>query len=101
MLNIRIQQNVRIDLETVEKLIDIKARTGKSITEMYNEALGVYVDFKEKSSGDNPETVSEKSSGDAPEIVPVEETKKEETKKEGTRTLSERISFALGDDMDE
>jgi hypothetical protein len=97
MLNIRIQQNYRIDMETVEKLMDIKAKTGTSVNEMVNEALKVYTDFKEETSGDNPETVSEKSSGDAPEIVPLEETKKEETKKEGTSTLSERISFALGD----
>ncbi len=96
MLKLRIHQSYRIDYETVEKLMDIKARTGTSINEMVNEALGVYVDFKEKTSGDKPETVSEKSSGDAPEIVPIEETKKE-----GTKTLSERISFALGDDMED
>jgi hypothetical protein len=95
MLNIRIQQNYRIDMETVEKLMDIKAKTGTSVNEMVNEALKVYTDFKEKSSGDNPETVSEKSSGDAPEIVPLEETKKE-----GTKSFDERVAFALGDDIE-
>jgi hypothetical protein len=111
MLNMRIQQNYRIDMETVEKLMDIKAKTGTSVNEMVNEALKVYTDFKEKSSGDNPETVSDKSSGDDPEKAPrcctVEDDncdvcgKEPEAKKEGTSTFAERAAFALGDDMDE
>jgi hypothetical protein len=113
MLNIRIQQNVRIDFETVEKLIDIKARTGKSITEMYNEALRVYVDFEKKedphsvvgmpgegfvppTSGDSPDPVSIIRTEDAPQNV----SDATAAIKGGT-TFAERAALALGDDSDE
>ncbi len=94
MLNIRIQQNVRIDFETVEKLMDIKAKTGKSITEMYNEALKVYVDFESKLRKKDPHSVVGMAGEDF--VPPVEETKKE-----GTSTFAERAAIALGDNLDE
>ena len=43
-MNVRIQQNYRINIESVEKLMDMKARSGESMNSMVNEAISNYLE---------------------------------------------------------
>ena len=43
-MNHKIQQNYRIEIETVEKLQDMKALTGTSLNEIVNGALKAFVE---------------------------------------------------------
>jgi hypothetical protein len=103
-MKVRIQQNYRIEIGSVEKLMDIKAKTGTSINELVNKMikLGIESFLEQEIDAAIAEKTPIKLPHTEPVIALLSEEKKTEQKKNGVGGDGWNLGAdLLGDNKDE